>query len=77
VKKVHLIGICGTAMAGLAAMLQHQGFEVRGSDQSFYPPMKDFLETQGIETLAGYKADQISTDLDLVVIGGIKRQSGS
>ena len=56
-------------MAGLAAMLQHQGFEVRGSDQSFYPPMKDFLETQGIETLAGYKADQISTDLDLVVIG--------
>ena len=68
-KKVHLIGICGTAMAGLAAMLRHRDFEVRGSDQNVYPPMKDFLKAQGIKTFTGYKAEQITADLDLVVIG--------
>jgi UDP-N-acetylmuramate: L-alanyl-gamma-D-glutamyl-meso-diaminopimelate ligase len=40
---IHLIGICGTAMATLAAMLKRKGFDVRGSDQDVYPPMSDFL----------------------------------
>ena len=56
-------------MAALAAMLKHHGFEVRGSDQDIYPPMKEFLKSEGINTLAGYKAEHISSDLDLVVIG--------
>ena len=47
------IGICGTAMATLAAMLKHKGFDVRGSDQDVYPPMSDFLAAEGIPTLAG------------------------
>jgi UDP-N-acetylmuramate: L-alanyl-gamma-D-glutamyl-meso-diaminopimelate ligase len=56
-------------MATLAAMLKSKGFDVRGSDQSVYPPMSDFLREQGIATLEGYRAEHISADLDLVVVG--------
>jgi UDP-N-acetylmuramate: L-alanyl-gamma-D-glutamyl-meso-diaminopimelate ligase len=67
--RVHLIGVCGTAMATLAALLKTKGFDVRGSDQNVYPPMSDFLVQQGITLLNGYKAEHISADLDLVVVG--------
>src|SRR5258706_5577045 len=66
---IHLIGICGTAMATLAAMLKRKGFNVRGSDQDVYPPMSDFLAAEGIPTLAGYRPEHISAELDLVVVG--------
>ena len=68
-KNVHLIGIGGTAMATLAAMLKHRGFEVRGSDQNIYPPMSTFLEEEGIATFQGYAAAHITPDLDLVIVG--------
>jgi UDP-N-acetylmuramate: L-alanyl-gamma-D-glutamyl-meso-diaminopimelate ligase len=68
-KRVHLIGVCGTAMATLAAMLKTRGFDVRGSDQNVYPPMSDFLAEQQITTLQGYDAAHITADLDLVVVG--------
>jgi UDP-N-acetylmuramate: L-alanyl-gamma-D-glutamyl-meso-diaminopimelate ligase len=68
-KRVHLIGVCGTAMATLAAMLKSRGFDVRGSDQNVYPPMSDFLAEQQITTLQGYKPEHITADLDLVVVG--------
>ena len=45
---IHLIGVCGTAMATLAALLRHRGFDVQGSDQNVYPPMSDFLAREGI-----------------------------
>jgi UDP-N-acetylmuramate: L-alanyl-gamma-D-glutamyl-meso-diaminopimelate ligase len=67
--RVHLIGICGTAMATLAALLKSKGFDVRGSDQNVYPPMSDFLEQQGITLLQGYRPEHITADLDLVVVG--------
>ena len=67
--RVHLIGICGTAMATLAAMLKTRGYDVRGSDQNVYPPMSDFLAEQQITTLQGYDARHITGDLDLVVVG--------
>ena len=67
--RIHLIGVCGTAMATLAAMLKRKGHDVRGSDQDVYPPMSDFLASEGIRTLAGYAPDHITGDLDLVVIG--------
>src|SRR5258707_8822710 len=66
---IHLIGICGTAMATLAAMLKRKEFNVRGSDQDVYPPMSDFLAAEGIPTLAGYRPEHISAELDLVVVG--------
>jgi UDP-N-acetylmuramate: L-alanyl-gamma-D-glutamyl-meso-diaminopimelate ligase len=67
--KVHLIGVCGTAMATLAAMLKRRGVDVRGSDQDVYPPMSDFLASEGVPTLTGYSAEHVSSDLDLVVVG--------
>ena len=68
-KRIHLIGICGTAMATVAALLKSRGHDVRGSDQNVYPPMSDFLAAEGIRTFTGYSADNITPDLDLVVVG--------
>ena len=68
-KRIHLIGVCGTAMATLAALLKSRGYDVRGSDQNVYPPMSDFLVQQGITTLQGYRPEHITADLDLVVVG--------
>ena len=56
-------------MATLAAMLKRKGYDVRGSDQDVYPPMSDFLAAEGIPALAGYAAEHITADLDLVVVG--------
>jgi UDP-N-acetylmuramate: L-alanyl-gamma-D-glutamyl-meso-diaminopimelate ligase len=67
--KIHLIGVCGTAMATLAAMLKRKGHDVRGSDQDVYPPMSEFLASEEIPVLVGYGADHITGDLDLVVVG--------
>jgi UDP-N-acetylmuramate: L-alanyl-gamma-D-glutamyl-meso-diaminopimelate ligase len=69
VTRIHLIGICGTAMATLAAMLKRKGLAVRGSDEHVYPPMSTFLEQEGIPILTGYDAAHITADLDLVIVG--------
>jgi UDP-N-acetylmuramate: L-alanyl-gamma-D-glutamyl-meso-diaminopimelate ligase len=68
-KRIHLIGVCGTAMATLAALLKSRGHDVRGSDQNVYPPMSDFLRQEGIRTFTGYAPENITGDLDLVVVG--------
>jgi len=68
-KRIHLIGVCGTAMATVAALLRSRGHDVRGSDQNVYPPMSDFLAAEGIRAFTGYSADNITPDLDLVVVG--------
>ncbi|MXY24200.1 MAG: UDP-N-acetylmuramate:L-alanyl-gamma-D-glutamyl-meso-diaminopimelate ligase [Acidobacteria bacterium] len=67
--RVHLIGVCGTAMATLAAMLKQQGWIVTGSDVQAYPPMGQFLASQGIAPLIGYDAAHVPADVDLAVIG--------
>lgn len=67
--RIHLIGICGTAMATLAALLARRGATVQGSDEHVYPPMSDFLAAEGIPILEGYTAEHITPDLDLVVVG--------
>ncbi|HEY7191090.1 MAG TPA: UDP-N-acetylmuramate:L-alanyl-gamma-D-glutamyl-meso-diaminopimelate ligase [Vicinamibacterales bacterium] len=67
--KIHLIGVCGTAMATLAALLKSRGHDVRGSDQHVYPPMSDFLVAEGITTMSGYLPEHITSDIDLVVVG--------
>ena len=68
-QRIHLIGICGTAMGTLAAMLKARGHDVRGSDQQVYPPMSDFLRQQGIVLLEGYRPEHIVAELDLVIVG--------
>jgi len=70
VKRVYLIGICGTAMASLAGMLQQRGYEVGGSDEHVYPPMSTYLESLRIPVLEGYTREHLeSFRPDLVVIG--------
>ena len=74
-KKVHLIGICGTAMAALASMLQERGWQVSGSDAAAYPPMSDLLAARGIEIMSGYEAGRLDQKLALVVVGNVAAQS--
>jgi UDP-N-acetylmuramate: L-alanyl-gamma-D-glutamyl-meso-diaminopimelate ligase len=69
-RKIYLIGICGTAMASLAGMLQKRGLEVAGSDENVYPPMSTYLRELGIPILEGYTREHLETFRpDLVVIG--------
>ena len=68
-KHIHLIGICGTAMASLAGMLRAQGHHVTGSDTAAYPPMSDQLAAMGIPILEPYNEANLDPRPDLVVVG--------
>jgi UDP-N-acetylmuramate: L-alanyl-gamma-D-glutamyl-meso-diaminopimelate ligase len=68
-KHIHLIGVCGTAMASLAGMLQQRGFRVTGSDAAAYPPMSDFLASLGIPLAQPFAAQNLEPCPDLVVVG--------
>ena len=68
-KHIHLIGICGTAMASLAGMLKQRGYRVTGSDAAAYPPMSDFLTELGIPVAQPFDARNLDPRPDLVVIG--------
>ncbi|MCU0613733.1 MAG: UDP-N-acetylmuramate:L-alanyl-gamma-D-glutamyl-meso-diaminopimelate ligase [Desulfobacterales bacterium] len=74
VKKIHLIAVCGTAMGALAAMLKDMGYQVTGSDQKVYPPMSEFLSTKHIHVNDGFNGDNITGDMDLVVVGNAVRK---
>jgi UDP-N-acetylmuramate: L-alanyl-gamma-D-glutamyl-meso-diaminopimelate ligase len=65
----HLIGICGTAMASLAGMLQARGHHVTGSDQNVYPPMSTMLRDLGINVLQGFKREHLTPAPDCVIVG--------
>jgi UDP-N-acetylmuramate: L-alanyl-gamma-D-glutamyl-meso-diaminopimelate ligase len=65
----HLIGICGTAMAALAGMLQARGHKVTGSDENVYPPMSTMLVSLGISVMQGYKAEHLESQPDCVIVG--------
>jgi UDP-N-acetylmuramate: L-alanyl-gamma-D-glutamyl-meso-diaminopimelate ligase len=65
----HLIGICGTAMASLAGMLQARGHHVTGSDLNVYPPMSTMLEQLGINVSPGYKREHLTPAPDCVIVG--------
>jgi UDP-N-acetylmuramate: L-alanyl-gamma-D-glutamyl-meso-diaminopimelate ligase len=66
---IHILGICGTFMGGLALIARELGYTVSGSDQNVYPPMSTQLEEQGIRLMNGYKAENLDCKPDLVVIG--------
>jgi len=68
-KNIHLIGICGTAMASLAGMLNERGFRVTGSDTAAYPPMSNFLASLGIPVAQPFAAANLTPRPDLVVVG--------
>src|SRR5919204_291560 len=68
-RHIHLIGVCGTAMASLAGMLKQRGFRVTGSDAAAYPPMSDFLASLGIPVAQPYTEANLRPRPDLVVVG--------
>ena len=68
-RHIHLIGICGTAMASLAGLLQLEGHRITGSDKAAYPPMSDLLRSLGIPILEPYAEVNLSPAPDLVVVG--------
>lgn len=67
--RIHILGICGTFMGGLAMLARALGHEVTGSDANVYPPMSTLLENQGIDLIQGYDASQLEPQPDLVIIG--------
>ncbi|MBZ5507399.1 MAG: UDP-N-acetylmuramate:L-alanyl-gamma-D-glutamyl-meso-diaminopimelate ligase [Acidobacteriia bacterium] len=66
---VHIIGICGTAMASLAGLLKQRGFKVTGSDAAAYPPMSDFLASIGISIMQPYSEANLKPRPDMVIVG--------
>jgi UDP-N-acetylmuramate: L-alanyl-gamma-D-glutamyl-meso-diaminopimelate ligase len=68
---VHILGICGTFMGGIAALARAAGHRVTGSDQSVYPPMSEQLAALGIELIEGYQPEQLQLKPDVVVVGNV------
>jgi UDP-N-acetylmuramate: L-alanyl-gamma-D-glutamyl-meso-diaminopimelate ligase len=68
---VHILGVCGTFMGGIAAIARADGHRVTGSDRNVYPPMSTQLEALGIELIEGYDAAQLDPAPDVVVIGNV------
>jgi UDP-N-acetylmuramate: L-alanyl-gamma-D-glutamyl-meso-diaminopimelate ligase len=68
---IHILGICGTFMGGLAVLAKEAGHRVTGCDANVYPPMSTQLEAQGIELIQGFGKDQVQLNPDLYVIGNV------
>src|SRR5690349_6081312 len=66
---IHILGICGTFMGGLAALAREAGHKVTGCDANVYPPMSDQLRALGIDLIEGYGTDQVAIAPDLFVVG--------
>ena len=68
---IHILGICGTFMAGIAALAKESGHTVTGCDTQVYPPMSDQLRNMGIDVIEGYGADQLALKPDCFVVGNV------
>jgi len=71
---IHILGICGTFMAGIASLAKSKGFRVTGCDQNVYPPMSTQLKEQGIEIIEGFHSSQIELNPDIYIIGNIVKR---
>jgi UDP-N-acetylmuramate: L-alanyl-gamma-D-glutamyl-meso-diaminopimelate ligase len=68
---IHILGICGTFMGGIAALARAAGHRVTGSDQNVYPPMSEQLAALGIDLIQGYDPEQLKLNPDVVVVGNV------
>lgn len=68
---IHILGICGTFMGGVAALAREAGHRVTGCDSGVYPPMSDQLRDLGIELIEGYDTDQLRFKPDCFVVGNV------
>lgn len=76
-KKVHIIGACGTLMGAFACFLKRRGIGVTGSDENVYPPMSDVLRSAGVSLYSGYRPENLNLNAsrpDLIVIGNVIRR---
>ena len=69
--RVHILGICGTFMGGVAALAKAAGHRVSGSDENVYPPMSDLLDNLDIPVRQGYHPEHLDNDIDCVVVGNV------
>ncbi|NDC60992.1 MAG: UDP-N-acetylmuramate:L-alanyl-gamma-D-glutamyl-meso-diaminopimelate ligase [Betaproteobacteria bacterium] len=72
---IHILGICGSFMGGLAVLAREAGHRVTGCDTGVYPPMSDQLRALGIELIEGYRADQLQLKPDMYVVGNVVSRS--
>src|SRR6188472_3322856 len=72
---IHILGICGTFMGGVAALAREAGHRVTGCDAGVYPPMSDQLRALGIELIEGFSADQLALKPDMFVVGNVVSRS--
>jgi UDP-N-acetylmuramate: L-alanyl-gamma-D-glutamyl-meso-diaminopimelate ligase len=74
VNTIHFVGVCGTAMASVAALCRELGFAVTGSDENIYPPMSTFLEAHGIRIMPGHGESNLDHQPDLIVVGNAMKR---
>lgn len=72
--RIHILGICGTFMGGIAMIARQAGFEVSGCDLNVYPPMSDELKQAGIQLHQGFDAEQLDDKPDLIVVGNVMKR---
>lgn len=72
--KIHILGICGTFMGGIALLAKESGINVTGSDKNVYPPMSTLLENQGVDVRQDFVSSNIDEDTDEVVVGNFMRR---
>lgn len=72
--KIHILGICGTFMGGIALLARESGVTVTGSDENVYPPMSTMLEEQGVTLSDGYSAEHFTDDTDCIVVGNAMKR---
>ncbi len=68
---IHILGICGTFMGGIAVLARQAGYRVTGCDANVYPPMSTQLQAQGIELIEGFGVEQLDLKPDVFVIGNV------
>ncbi|NOT68747.1 MAG: UDP-N-acetylmuramate:L-alanyl-gamma-D-glutamyl-meso-diaminopimelate ligase [Methylophilaceae bacterium] len=68
---IHILGICGTFMGGIAVLAKQAGYRVTGCDANVYPPMSTQLEAQGVELIEGFSPEQLGLNPDVYVIGNV------
>ena len=72
--KIHILGICGTFMGGIALLAREQGHHVTGADSNVYPPMSTMLAEQGVDIMQGFQPHDIPSDTDTIVVGNVMRR---
>ena len=73
-RRIHVMGVCGTAMGTMSGLMQARGLDVHGSDRAFYPPMSNLLKQWGIHAFEGYRPKNLDWNPDFVVVGNVIRR---